>query len=235
MKDYVNIGITPSGEDCIQVSKTENYLPAMRKQAERFKTLLEKAFPPKGNGYLSIKSFPHDFGSYLEVVANFDDADEEGQKWAYDLEGAVPETWAELEKLAGVEPTSVAEYEKAQERYRGLSQEQKDEEDVKAHRAVYVSRIPECDFCAKEGKHVPARYDAATNLGPWANMCDDHFMVYARYGLGLGKGQRLILRKDKDDKGAKPKLPGPPTIGDLKAKGLGAWKPPGGPIKFGRS
>lgn len=249
MRDYVNIGITPSGEDCVQVSRTENYMPAMRKQAERFKTLLEKAFPPQGSGYLSIKSFPHEFGSYLEVVAYFDDADEASQKWAFDLEGSVPETWAELEKLAKVEPMSVAEYEKDRERYRGLSQEQKDEEDVKAHRAVYVTRIPDCDFCAKEGKKVPAVYDAATTFGAWANMCENHFMVHARYGLGLGKGQRLILRKNKGDTGANPKLPGPPTIGDLKAKGLGAWtsdtqgivpkkpripKPPGGPIKFGR-
>lgn len=210
MRDYVNIGITPSGEDCVQVSKTENYLPAMRKQAERFKGLLEKAFPPKGRGSLSVKSFPHDFGSYLEVVANFDDTDEEGQSWAFDLEGKVPETWAELEKLAGVKSEIVSKFELPS------TLEERDAQDIRLHRAVLVDRLPDCDFCKGTGRTTKAMYDGATLMGSWANMCEDHFHRHGK-GLGLGVGQRLILRKDTPSSGKGSKM-----------------RPPGGPITFGR-
>jgi hypothetical protein len=52
-----------------------------------------------------------------------------------------------------------------------------------------VSRMPKCDFCP-----YPARYDFRTPLGPWANACRDHFVAYGGE-LGLGKGQKLVLRK----------------------------------------
>lgn len=54
-----------------------------------------------------------------------------------------------------------------------------------------VDRLPLCDF-----PHVTptaAAFDAATKLGPWASMCADHFAVYG-IGLGLGVGQRLVLK-----------------------------------------
>lgn len=219
MRDYVNIGITPSGEDCVQVSKTENYMPAMRKQAERFKSLLEKAFPPKGRGSLSIKSFPHDFGGYLEVVANFDDTDEESQKWAFDLEGSVPETWAELEKLAGVKPEIVSKFELPS------TLEEKDAQDIREHRAVMVDRLPDCDF--SHDVKVKATYDGKTLMGPWANMCEKHFHING-VGLGLGQGQRLILRKKDEKSGKGSKMSPPGTVGTWKPK------PPGGPITFGK-
>lgn len=52
---------------------------------------------------------------------------------------------------------------------------------------VKVSVIPSCDFCTKD-----ARYDAATNFGPWANMCQSHFYQFG-IGLGPGRGQTLEL------------------------------------------
>lgn len=54
---------------------------------------------------------------------------------------------------------------------------------------VVVSSLPTCTFCDKQ-----ANYDAKTNLGPWANMCNYHFKIYG-IGLGTGKGQRLELKK----------------------------------------
>jgi len=42
-----------------------------------------------------------------------------------------------------------------------------------------------CDFCDKE-----AKFDAKTQIGPWAYMCDHHFQMYG-VGLGVGRGQRL--------------------------------------------
>lgn len=55
-----------------------------------------------------------------------------------------------------------------------------------------ASQIPECDICKGAGRTVPAGYDGATTFGPWAYMCVDCFVRYGR-GLGLGRGQRLVL------------------------------------------
>ena len=54
---------------------------------------------------------------------------------------------------------------------------------------VKVEVLPKCDFCDRQ-----AAYDGKTKMGPWANMCEAHFNVYG-IGLGLGRGQRLILNK----------------------------------------
>jgi hypothetical protein len=58
---------------------------------------------------------------------------------------------------------------------------------------TYVTKKNKCDFCEKQ-----AHYDGRTNQkGIWAYMCEDHFRQYG-VGLGLGKGQRLILVDPKD-------------------------------------
>lgn len=55
------------------------------------------------------------------------------------------------------------------------------------HDKVKVARIPKCDFCLDK-----AKYDGKTKVGPWAYMCKKHFKQFG-VGLGLGKGQELIL------------------------------------------
>lgn len=66
----------------------------------------------------------------------------------------------------------------------------------KAHTEVTVDRLPPCDFC-KQDPLVPyqaAKYDGRTKMGPWAMMCEEHFKVFG-VGLGLGKGQKLLIRE----------------------------------------
>lgn len=55
---------------------------------------------------------------------------------------------------------------------------------------VRVATLPVCNFCQET-----AHYDAKTAMGPWANLCEQHFQTYAMYplALGTGRGQRLIL------------------------------------------
>lgn len=60
---------------------------------------------------------------------------------------------------------------------------------------VVVPNLPDCDFCADMGISRPARYDGATHMGPWANMCEYHFQQYG-VGLGTGRGQKLVLRSE---------------------------------------
>jgi hypothetical protein len=55
-----------------------------------------------------------------------------------------------------------------------------------------VAFMPDCDFHKMHGESVPARFDGKTHSGPWANMCDDCFERNG-VGLGLGKGQELVL------------------------------------------
>lgn len=52
---------------------------------------------------------------------------------------------------------------------------------------VKVHKLPECDFCGET-----AEYDGRTKAGPWGYMCGECFKLYGT-GLGLGKGQRLVL------------------------------------------
>jgi hypothetical protein len=60
-----------------------------------------------------------------------------------------------------------------------------------------VAVIPQCDIHRYDKKQmgVPAKYDAKTKKGPWANMCDECFKEEAMYpDLGVGKGQRLVTK-----------------------------------------
>lgn len=62
---------------------------------------------------------------------------------------------------------------------------------MQKHTRVEVDRIPPCDLCS-DG--TPAQYDAKTRSGPWGNLCDLHFRREG-IGLGLGRGQMLVLSK----------------------------------------
>lgn len=60
---------------------------------------------------------------------------------------------------------------------------------------AYVTKLPNCDFCKiEQGKETPATYDAATLQGPWASMCDEHYIFNRRSSLlGTGRGQRYVV------------------------------------------
>lgn len=63
-------------------------------------------------------------------------------------------------------------------------------------KTALVDKLPDCDFCKMEGKEPPepAEYDAQTTSGPWANMCESHYQQFGIKPLGLGRGQKLVLR-----------------------------------------
>ncbi len=60
---------------------------------------------------------------------------------------------------------------------------------------VQVTRLPNCDICAQGGHIQPAKYDAKTIMGPWANLCQKHYEDFG-IQLGTGFGQRLVLTKN---------------------------------------
>lgn len=62
-----------------------------------------------------------------------------------------------------------------------------------------VRVLPECDIHRFHGvRGVSARYDAKTDMGPWAHLCPEHFNSLTSGELGVGKGQRLVLLSEVD-------------------------------------
>ena len=97
MKEILELTCTPTGEKCEQIGPKYNPEKA-RKECRAFKNQLERQSPPPGNAYLKITSNNHDFGTYHEVAAVYNDESEEETDWAYGLESELPEFWDEKAK-----------------------------------------------------------------------------------------------------------------------------------------
>lgn len=93
MIDYVTLGPSPVDEDCVQVG-CDDYQSQAKAECRRFKELLKKKFgePPFG-AWFKIKGFPHDFGTYYEVIIEYTDTEEEAEEFAYHCENNLPQTW----------------------------------------------------------------------------------------------------------------------------------------------
>lgn len=115
MKEYIEIGSAPCNEECVSVNPDVDYLPAMRQECLRFMDLIRKKLGPEPEGaHLSVKSNPHDFGTYLEVVCYYDDQDEEASRYAYGCESEAPKTWDD-DHLSPEEEAREQERKKASE------------------------------------------------------------------------------------------------------------------------
>jgi hypothetical protein len=57
---------------------------------------------------------------------------------------------------------------------------------------VEVTKLPQCDLCENK-----AQYDALMKDGRWAFLCKEHWADRAMFpSLGVGKGQRLVIKKE---------------------------------------
>jgi hypothetical protein len=83
--EYVSIGSTPHEESCAQVGDPD-YAQKAKAECTRFMEHVRKHYPEPAGGYLKIKGFSHDFGTYYEVVAVYNDCDEEAANWAFSVE-----------------------------------------------------------------------------------------------------------------------------------------------------
>lgn len=101
--DKIEIGSSPYGEDCAQVG-TPDYQEKAKKELVAYRNQLIRQFgqPPEGV-VIKIKGNPHDFGTYYELVAVYNEDDEQAAHYAYQLEGEGPEFWdAEAKKELGI-------------------------------------------------------------------------------------------------------------------------------------
>jgi hypothetical protein len=93
MRDYFSIGQTPSEEDYAQVGQPD-YRQKALEECQRFIELIHTTLGPEPAGAeLAIKSFPHDFGTYYEVVVWFERDDAEAISYAARCEDDAPRTW----------------------------------------------------------------------------------------------------------------------------------------------
>lgn len=69
----------------------------------------------------------------------------------------------------------------------------------KSGEIVVVPSIPACNFCDQTGEPTLGPYDFKTKMGPWANGCYSHWLLYrASIKLGTGSGQ-LWITEDQID------------------------------------
>ena len=91
--DYLTIGSSPCEEDCAQVG-TEDYRRRSILESNAFIQLIRDSLGLEPTGAkLGIKWFPHDFGSYSEVVVHYNETMEDAVEYAYKVEGNCPTTW----------------------------------------------------------------------------------------------------------------------------------------------
>jgi hypothetical protein len=93
MRDYISIGPAPADEQCAQLG-ADDYYELVMEQCRRFREVIRKHIGPEPKGAeLKIKSFPHDFGTYYEVVCYYDDAYPDAVDYAFRCEAESPLTW----------------------------------------------------------------------------------------------------------------------------------------------
>jgi hypothetical protein len=97
MKDQISLGSVPCYEESAQVGQP-GYLERAHEECGRFQRLLQNTYcarwgtVPAGFA-ITIKTCPHDFGDYLDVVVMFDGDNEAAARAAAWLENNVPQEW----------------------------------------------------------------------------------------------------------------------------------------------
>ena len=100
--DFFYLGPSPADEDCAQVGE-DNFRQRATKEMNAYINQLYRLFPDAEEKCVTfkIKWFSHDFGSYGEVIAEYDDSDYESFKFCISVDNAIPYNWDEeaLEEL----------------------------------------------------------------------------------------------------------------------------------------
>ena len=91
-RNWIDIGCTPHGEACAQVGDLDYNSKAQAECAQLVRMMQEINPPIEGTCY-GVRRNPHDFGSYMEVVAYYDENVNAQEDWAFAAESGVPEIW----------------------------------------------------------------------------------------------------------------------------------------------
>lgn len=90
---YIEIGAGPCEEECAQVGD-KDYCTRAMDECNRFIDLIRKKLGPEPDGAkLKVMGFQHEFGTYHEVVCQYDDLKQESADYAYKVEANAPTHW----------------------------------------------------------------------------------------------------------------------------------------------
>ena len=93
MRDCIDVGCAPNLEDCAQVGQPDYSIQA-RKECRAYMNQLRRMFGDEPEGAeLSVKSNPHDFGTYFSVVCYYDPAFPASFQYALQCEGKISVLW----------------------------------------------------------------------------------------------------------------------------------------------
>jgi hypothetical protein len=92
----LNIGAAPNEEECAQVGQPD-YPEYSQRECLVFMRMLQRLYPvPNAKAWLAVKSFSHEFGSYREVCAYYDNEDAVATEYAFMLERETPLKWDDI-------------------------------------------------------------------------------------------------------------------------------------------
>jgi len=103
MNDFIDVGSAPACEDCAQV-RSPDYDDRARRECWAYVNQLRRMFGPEPDGaYLSVRSNPHDFGTYLSVTCSYEKTYPASVDYAFRCESEGPGEWDEQarQELAG--------------------------------------------------------------------------------------------------------------------------------------
>jgi hypothetical protein len=93
MNDTYWLGAAPANEDCIQVGSPD-YARDAKAECRAYIEAIRKVCGHEPEGArLTIKSQPHDYGSYYEVAIVFDGNNREAAEYASRVDEKAPTTW----------------------------------------------------------------------------------------------------------------------------------------------
>jgi len=94
--DFISIGPVPNAEPCVQLGHND-YLKYSRMELQVYINQLKREYGPTAICRLSSKSFPHEFGTYHEIVIWYDATIDASVEEAYKYESGCDE-WDNIAK-----------------------------------------------------------------------------------------------------------------------------------------
>lgn len=108
MVERLDIGPCPNGVSGVQVTDKVDYIDAMKHECRVYIKQLERVYGAEAAGVrLAISSNSHDFGTYYDVVAKFDEDDETATAKAFEMEAGCEDWDEEAEKELRTSPAWV--------------------------------------------------------------------------------------------------------------------------------
>jgi hypothetical protein len=98
MRDYVDIGPVPAGEECEQLGPNYDSKKARRECQAFIRQIIRQIGLQPTGARLAIKANQHDYGTYHEVVCYYHEDYPDSVDYAFRCESEMPEHWDDIAK-----------------------------------------------------------------------------------------------------------------------------------------